>query len=101
MRKNISSSNAYLHAPCERCGSKRKVAKRWKEKMPTLTGTTLVKYTQIVCTNKECQAKFEKQLRKEVNKRKALKMKKEADNAARKANSLLQARRLKKSKSRI
>lgn len=101
MQKNISSSNTYLHAPCERCGSKRKVAKRWKEKMPTFTGSTLIEYTQIVCTNKECQAKFEQQMLNESNKRKALKVKKDADDAVRKANSLIQARRQKKNKSRI
>lgn len=101
MRKNISSSNTYLHTPCERCGSKRKVSKRWKEKMPTFTGSTLIEYTQIVCTNKECQDKFEKQLLNETNKRKALKIKKDADDAVRKARSLLQARRLRKNRSRI
>ncbi len=76
--------NAYLDQKCDRCGSKRKVSKRWKEKVPTLIGTTVVEYTQISCTNTLCQAAFEKVLAKEATKRKAIKRKKEADDAERK-----------------
>ena len=91
--------NAYLLKPCDRCGSKKKVAKKWKENVPTMTGTVVVEYTQIVCTKKECQIAFEKVLLEETKKRQALKVKKDANDLARKA-SLLTARK-KKNKSRI
>ncbi len=91
--------NAYLEKPCDRCGSKKRVAKKWKETVPTMTGTVVVQYTQIVCTKKECQIAFEKVLLEETKKRQALKVKKDANDVARKA-SLLKIKK-KKNKSRI
>lgn len=87
-------SNVYLDQPCDRCGSKRKTARTWKEKLPTLSGgTTEIEYSQIVCRNNVCQAKFEKKLLSETRKNRAIKRKKEANDALRKA--------AKKTKSRI
>lgn len=63
---------SYLESPCERCGSKKRVAKRWKERIPTFTGSTVVEYSQIVCTNKVCQQAFEVELAKETKKRETL-----------------------------
>ncbi|MDE2589666.1 MAG: hypothetical protein KGL95_08395, partial [Patescibacteria group bacterium] len=68
---------SYLESPCERCGSKKKVAKRWKEKIPTFTGSTVVEYSQIVCTNVVCQKAFDEALAKEEKKRQALRLEKE------------------------
>lgn len=67
----------YLNQPCDRCGSKRKIGKKWKEKVPTMTGTTLVEYSQIICTNKLCQEAFDKSLIVEAKKKVEQKEKKE------------------------
>lgn len=64
-------------------------------------GTTVVEYSQIVCTNVVCQTAFDKGLLAEAKKRKAIKVKKEANDALRKANSLLQRKKALKNKSRI
>lgn len=69
--------------------------------MPTFTGTTVVHYSQIVCTNLVCQETFEKQLKEETKKREVMRVKKEENKSARKASSLMQANKAKKSKSRI
>lgn len=100
MQKNITSATTYLNEPCGRCGSKRRVAKTWKETVPTLTGTTIVEYSQTVCTNDACQAAFDVQLLAEAKKREAMRLKKEANNAERKANSLRQAAETRKNKLR-
>lgn len=95
---NISSGNAYLNVPCERCGGKRRTAKTWKETIPTLMGSTVVEYSQIVCKNKECQEEFDKHLIKETKKREVIRIKKEEDQALRKANSLLAQTKARKNK---
>lgn len=53
--------------------------------MPTLTGTTIVEYSQIICINEVCQAAFEKVLLKETKKREAARAEKAANILARKA----------------
>lgn len=101
MGTNISSGNDYLNKPCERCGGKKRTSRKWKETIPTLMGTTVVEYSQIVCRNKECQAVLDKQLLDEKKKREVVRIKKEEDQALRKANSLTQAIKTRKNKSRI
>jgi hypothetical protein len=59
--------------PCDRCHSKRKVAKKWKEKVPNASGYMVLEHVQIVCTNKQCQIEFEKKLIEEEEKRIKLK----------------------------
>ena len=88
MKINANPANSFLNKPCERCGSKKKVAKTWKEKMPTFSGTAIIEYSQIICVNKECQAKFDRQLIEERKNRDALKATREENAAIRKANSL-------------
>ncbi len=88
--------NTYLDQPCERCGSKRKIAKTWKEKIPTFSGTTMVEYSQIICTNKECQKENEKQLVKDLEKREEIRVKKLQNDTARKANALEHAKTARK-----
>jgi len=97
----MKRKNTYLNQQCDRCGSKRRIERTWKEKMPTLTGTTNVEYSQIICINQACQAVFEKVLLTEAKKREVARAEKEANIAVRKASSLLQARKAKKNKSRI
>lgn len=95
-------SDSYLEKPCARCGSKKRISKKWKEKIPTFSGKiTIVDFSQIVCTNKVCQVAFDKELIEEAKKREILKLKKEEHDAQRKANSLQQANKARKSKSRI
>lgn len=90
MEKNISSANIYLNTPCERCGSKRRTARKWKETIQNYSGSVVVDFSQIVCTNKVCQEKFEKTLIEEAKKREVIRNNREVNKAARKTNSLLQ-----------
>ncbi len=84
---------AYLDKPCERCGSKRKIGRTWTETVQNFSGTIQVKHQQIVCTNEECQGKFEQFYKDEAKKKEAMRVKKEENDAARKANSLLSAKK--------
>lgn len=101
MPKIINSGTPYADQPCPRCGSMRRILRTWKEKLPTLTGTTAVEYSQIVCTNDVCQIAFDKHLLVETKKKEAVRIKRGMNEAARKANSLLQASKTRKNKSRI
>lgn len=76
---------AYLDKPCERCGSKRKIGRSWTETVQNFTGSVKVKHQQIVCTNEDCQAKFEKAYQDEAKKKEALRVKKEAADILRKS----------------
>lgn len=82
--------NIYADQPCPRCGSKQRVSKRWKEKVPTFSGSITVDCSQIVCTNKDCQAAFDKNLQEETDKKELMRKKKEEQDQARKAKSLEQ-----------
>ncbi len=63
-------NTSYTDSPCPRCGSKQKIARTWKEKIPMYSGGfTIAECTQIVCTNKECQKEFDINLEKENQKR--------------------------------
>lgn len=55
--------------PCDRCHSKRKVVKKWSETLKTDHSTMVVHHTKIICTNKECQAAFDKVMMDEEMKR--------------------------------
>lgn len=77
---------AYLDKPCERCGSKRKIGRTWTETVQNFSGTIEVKHQQIVCTNEECQKKFEQGYKDEAKRKEAIRSKKEENDAARKAN---------------
>ena len=97
---NITAPNVYLDQPCVRCGSKKRIAKTWKEKVPTFSGSTLVEYSQIICTNKACQKLFDENLEKDNKKREAVRVEKEEREKIRKTNSLLQAKKNSKSKTK-
>lgn len=77
---------------CVRCKSKRKISKTWTEKIENNHGFMLLKHTQTICTNKECQAEFEKILLAEEQKRDKLRQIK-LDNDARRvaAKAAIQA----------
>jgi hypothetical protein len=77
MTKILNSSVPYLQSPCERCGSKKIVAKIWTEKTATSFGQSTIQHTQIICSNPECQSKFDKSLANEESKRKKAKKVKE------------------------
>lgn len=97
MQINIgSSANTYLNEPCPRCGGRKRVAKKWKEKVKNFIGTTLVEYSQIVCINKICQTAFDKVLLQESKKREGIRITREANALARKASSLSQANKARK-----
>lgn len=67
----IGNEKSYAERRCNRCGSKRKVAKTWTEKVQNLhsDGFMTLEHKQIICTNKECQAEFDEEKRKEEEKR--------------------------------
>jgi hypothetical protein len=81
-----SSSKTYLDQPCDRCGSPKKISKTWKEKIITISGTQIVEVSQTVCTNKECQADFDKNREEELSKIEERKSSKEASDRIRKEN---------------
>lgn len=72
----------YLDQPCERCGSKKALI-NIKKKSPTLTITMQIEYSQIICTNKACQKEFEARLAEKREKEELIRLKREANKAAR------------------
>lgn len=81
---NTNSSTLYIDRPCERCGSKKHVSKMWVENLKTSNGTSRMEITQITCTNKECQAEFDKNRAKEIQNVKNRKLAKEEQDKNRK-----------------
>ena len=82
---------------CSRCGSPKKISKTWNETIEMWSGaTSKVEISQIVCTNVECQAKFDKNRAEEVKRNDERKQKKEEQDKIRKENlvqSIAQARK--------
>lgn len=71
--------------PCVRCGSKRKVSKKWTEKIENSGGFMVLNHTEFICTNKECQAEFDRVIASDALKREKLKQIK-IDDAAKRAS---------------
>ena len=69
----IGNSKSSKDLPCDRCGSKRKVSKKWTEKIKNASGYMVLEHVQIICTNSECQKEFEKKLLQEELKREKIK----------------------------
>lgn len=65
----IGNSIPTVDLPCDRCGSKRKIAKSWTEKIKNDHGTMILEHKDIICTNKECQKAFDETISKEKEKR--------------------------------
>ena len=70
MKNNISTM-------CARCGKPEKVAKTWVETIETRIGKSKLVHTQISCSDKECQKRFEENLAEDIRKKEELKMKNE------------------------
>lgn len=70
----VGNSVSSSELPCDRCGSKRKVAKVWTEKIQNSSGFMTLQHTKIDCTNKECQAAFEKLIQADIDKREKMKL---------------------------
>lgn len=66
---------------CQRCGSKRKLAKKWVEKVENANGFMNLVHKQYICTNKECQEKFDKALEAENLKREKIKLQKQGSSS--------------------
>jgi len=81
----IGNSKPNEEMPCVRCGSPKKVAKRWTEKVKNTSGFMVLEHAQIVCTNKECQAEFDAVILADAQKREKLKQIKLEDSARRQA----------------
>ncbi len=79
----MNNKTSYLDQPCERCGSKKKLAKIRKASLPNLSGTSQIEYSQVICTNEACQKEFEFRLQEKTQKDEAIKLKREEAKAAR------------------
>lgn len=77
---------SYINEPCERCGSKKRVTKSWKEDVPTSLGTSVIEVSQVTCSNAECQKKFEADRAEEMVKINERKSKKAIQDDIRKKN---------------
>ncbi len=60
-----------LPIPCPRCGAPRVIAKTWDEEIETISGTSRVKHTLMICADAECQAKVDSDVAKQEQKREA------------------------------
>lgn len=87
MPKISNGNDDFLHQPCSRCGSKRRTLKTWKEKVKTLTGTQIIEFSQIVCTNSACRKEHDKKLAEETQKREELRLKREQNKPVKKVPS--------------
>jgi hypothetical protein len=65
----IGNEKPYVDKPCDRCGNKRKISKKWIEKVENTYGFMTLYHTQVLCTDKECQVEFEDVQRVEQEKR--------------------------------
>lgn len=83
----IGNPKAITDILCDRCNSKRKVAKTWTEKIKNTGGYMILQHSKIVCTNKECQFAFEKIILEDARKREKLKQAK-LDNASGKSSEV-------------
>lgn len=70
----IGNNVQYLDTLCERCHSKKRLAKQWTEKIENSGGFMTLVHKQMVCTNKQCQAEFDKALAAEALKREKIKL---------------------------
>lgn len=77
MLKKKNLTDVYANQPCERCGSKKRISKPWKEKIKTTWGISVVEASQIFCTNDACQKLFDKNRAEEVIKINARKLMRE------------------------
>lgn len=57
--------------PCPRCGAPRVVAKTWVEEVETISGTSHLKHTLMVCADEDCQSKVDVDVAKQEQKREA------------------------------
>ncbi|MBI3385319.1 hypothetical protein HY030_03960 [Candidatus Gottesmanbacteria bacterium] len=88
---NRVSSMPYEDQPCERCGSPKRISKKWTEILTTFHSTSKLEHMKIVCTNSVCQEAFEENLKKDAEKRDVVRLAKEEKDKLRKANSLLKS----------
>ena len=77
----------YKDQPCERCGSKKSISNIHDVITPALIGSVKVGYSQIICTNHICQKEFERNLLEEMQKKEAIRLKREEDKTARKVRA--------------
>ena len=78
----IGNPKSISEIACDRCGSKRRISKTWIEEIKNDHGSMILRHTQIICTNKECQSAFEKVILADIEKREKIKQAK-IDHAAR------------------
>lgn len=71
--------------PCPRCGNKQVISKTWTETLTTYAGTNDVKFQQIICTNKDCQEAFDKNLQEDNKKKAQIREQREKNEEKRKA----------------
>lgn len=85
MSQNTNASS-YINQPCERCGSPKRISKTWKETIETALGKQTIEVSQVTCTNKDCQAEFDKNRTEEVARINERKVNKEEQDKVRREN---------------
>lgn len=84
---------------CSRCGSPRGILKSWKETIETSGGhTSEIEITQTICTNVDCQEKFEKDRAVAIKRQEELVLQKKERDELRKSNAFSQAQEARKAK---
>ncbi len=78
----IGNPKSISEIACDRCNSKRRVSKTWIEEIKNDHGSMILRHTQVICTNKECQNAFEKVILEDQKKREKIKQAK-LDSASR------------------
>jgi hypothetical protein len=59
--------------PCSRCGTERVILRTWEEKI----GASVVISTEMICPNRDCQKKVDKDNKADSDKRAAMKLRSE------------------------
>lgn len=77
----IGNPKSITEIACDRCGSRRRVSKTWIEEIKNDHGSMILRHTQIICTNRQCQLAFEKTILDDIEKREKIKQAKLDHNA--------------------
>ena len=92
----------YNNDICPRCGSPRKISRTWSQTIELYSGNkSQVEVSQFVCTNVECQKRFDELRAEEISRNQIRKDKKEEQDKIRKeklAQSIANARKGKSAK---
>lgn len=81
---------AFINQLCPRCGSPRIETRPKKQKVETYSGIIEIEVSDIICTNRQCQKDFEKELEEEMIAKAAIRTKKQEQDLDRKEQMIRQ-----------